>query len=259
MKRKIQSFIFTGLSICIIAPILVNQTVSALDKVYKIADEENNYDRFETEHFEVIYPKDEKERCDKITKELEENYDRVTNDLKVKVDKKTKIKLFKNKDDFHKSIHCYGTPLAHWVNGTGNDGFIETHLELTPERMREILVHEFTHIAVENINKGHIPFIFNDGIATYEAKQIWLKENFEKHLNKYLESGKQLPSESDWLIRYPQSPMGYEIAYAFTEFIVKNYGYEKMIELLKVDYQSGKFDPESIKDIYFEWIKLLNN
>ena len=111
----------------------------------------------------------------------------------------------------------------------------------------------FTHIAVENINSGHIPFIFNDGIATYEANQTWLKENLEKHLQEHLKNGKELPSEPDWLIKYPQCPFGYELAYSFTEFIVKNCGYDKMIEFLKADHQNNKFDFESVKDIYSEW------
>ena len=227
--------------------------IKTLKNKVNVVDEGKNYEHFETKHFDVIYPKDSKEQCEQVLKKLEESYDKVTNDLKVKVDKKTKIKLFKTKDDFHKSIGCYGTSLSNWVNGTGGDGFIKTHLELTPERIKQILVHEFTHIAVENINKGHIPFIFNDGIATYEANQTWLKENFEKHLNEYIESGKQLPTQPDWLIKYPQSPTGYELAYSFTEFIVKNYGYDKMIELLKTDYQNNKFDFESVNEIYSKW------
>ena len=217
----------------------------ALNKVYEIIDEEKNYSHLETEHFDVIYPKDSKEQCEKALKELEESYNKVTGDLKVKVDKKTKIKLFKTKDDFHKSIGCYGTDYANWVNGTGNDGFIKTHLELTPERMKEILVHEFTHIAVENINSGHIPFIFNDGIATYEANQTWLKGN--------LPNLTDIPETPDWLIKHPQNQAGYALAYSFTEFIIKNYGYDKMIEFLKVDYQNNKFNFESIKDIYSKW------
>ncbi|MBR2734776.1 MAG: hypothetical protein IKE05_01110, partial [Clostridia bacterium] len=117
-----------------------------------------------------------------------------------------------------------------------------THLELTPERMKEILVHEFTHIAVENINSGHIPFIFNDGIATYEANQTWLKGN--------LPNLTDIPETPDWLIKHPQNQAGYALAYSFTEFIIKNYGYDKMIEFLKVDYQNNKFYFESVNEIY---------
>ncbi len=217
----------------------------ALNKVYEIIDEEKNYGHFETEHFDVIYPKDSKEQCEKALKELEESYNKVTGDLKVKVDKRTKIKFFKTKDDFHKSIGCYGTDYANWVNGTGNDGFIKTHLELTPERMKEILVHEFTHIAVENINSSHIPFIFNDGIATYEANQTWLKGN--------LPNLTDIPETPDWLIKHPQNQVGYALAYSFTEFIVKNYGYEKIRELLKQDYVSNDFNFDNMKDIYSKW------
>ena len=65
--------------------------------------------------------------------------------------------------------------------------------------------------------------------------------------------------QPDWLIKYPQSPTGYELAYSFTEFIVKNYGYDKMIELLKVDYQNNEFNFEIIKDIYYEWRNLMLN
>lgn len=226
----------------------------ALNKVYEIIDEEKNYSHLETEHFDVIYPKGGKEQCEKALKELEESYDKVTGDLKVKVDKKIKIKLFKTKDDFHKSEGCYGFPeYTSWLNGTAKDGFIKTHLELTPERIEEILVHEFTHIAVENINSGHIPFVFNEGIATYEARQSQLKDK--------LKFVKELPLEPDWLIKgqLPKN-MSYCFAYSFAEFIVKNYGYDKMIEFLKVDYQNNKFDFESIKDIYSKWkTAVLNN
>lgn len=227
----------------------------ALNKVYEIIDEEKNYSHLETEHFDVIYPKSSKEQCEKALKELEESYDRVTGNLKVKVDKKTKIKLFKTKDDFHKAVGCYGFPeYTNYVNGTADNGFIKTHLELTPERIKEILVHEFTHISVENINNGHIPFVFNDGIATYEAGQSWLKNN--------LPNIDRLPEEPDWLIKghFPKEINKYAFAYSFAEFIIKNYGYDKMIEFLKVDYQNNKFNFESIKDIYSKWkTAVLNN
>lgn len=175
----------------------------------------------------------------------------MTNDLKVTVNKKTKIKLFKTKDDFHKAVGCYGFPeYTNYVNGAADNGFIKTHLELTPERIKEILVHEFTHIAVKNITNGYIPFVFNDGIATYEAGQSWLKDNLPKI--------DHLPEEPDWLIKgqfakdMPR-PFAYFFAYSFAEFIIQNCGYDKMIEFLKVGYQNNKFDFESVKDIYAGW------
>ncbi len=52
----------------------------------------------------------------------------------------------------------------------------------------------------------------------------------------------------------------YAFACSFAEFIIKNYGYDKMIEFLKVDYQNNKFDFESVNEIYSKWrISVLNH
>ncbi len=216
----------------------------ALNKVYEIIDEQTNYQTLETEHLKIIYPKSEFSKAEEVSKELESNYERITKNLGATLDEKVTVKLFEDKTSLHKSIGCYGKKKLEWVTGTGSKGIIKSTLELDINHLKQVLVHEFTHIVTEKINSDYIPFVFREGIATYEAGQ--------KNLKDELKSIKSLPSECDWLFKCQFS--NYSLAYSFTEFITENYGYEKIIEFLKADYRHNKFDLDSIKGIYKAWV-----
>lgn len=201
---------------------------------------------FETEHFKLEYPKVEEEKVKELTKELEKNYGRITTDLDVSLDKKTFVKLFKSKTAFQQSIGCYGASDVDWITGVGGNNAIKVRMDIDFDSLRQVIVHEFTHVATEAINSGHIPFVFMEGIATYEAGQKSLKES--------LKCVDHLPSDSEWLIKNNiPGNLRYGFAYSFTEFIVKNYGYEKIRELLKINYQNNEFHFDNIKDIYSAW------
>ena len=42
----------------------------------------------------------------------------------------------------------------------------------------------------------------------------------------------------------------------FVKYVVKNYGYDKLIELLKKDYSGGNYDSEA-RQLYNEWVEYL--
>lgn len=218
----------------------------ALDKVYEIVDEQINYQIIETEHFKIIYPKSEIPKTEEVTRPLENNYERVTRDLGVTLDKKITVKLFKEKISLHKSIGCYGKNNLEWITGAVNNGIIKSTLELDTNHLKQVLVHEFTHIVTEKLNPDYIPFVLKEGIATYEAGQ--------KNLKDKLIFIKSLPDDCGWIFKGQFSQdLSYSFAYSFTEFIIENFGYEKIIELLKVDYKHNKFDLSSVESIYKRW------
>lgn len=249
MKNKILTLVLT-ISICISS--LTKTNVNALDPENFSIPTENefvdnqNYQTFETEHFKIIYPESLLSKTEEACAELERNYEKILSDLKTSLGQKTTVKLFANKTTFHKSIGCYGKTELEWVTGTSCNGVIKSTLELEINHLKKVLVHEFTHVITEKLNPDYVPFIFKEGIATFEAGQRDLKDK--------LNLLKELPPACDWLFKGQFSPdLSYPIAYSFTEFIVENYGYEKIIAILKSDFRHNKFDLNSIKNIYESW------
>lgn len=201
--------------------------------------------QLETEHFKIEYPKVTEEKVKELSRYLEENYERITKDLGVSFDKKTPVKLFKTwsgfKNSFGEKIPVPSFATGGWVNNT-----VRVRMDLGDEMCKKTLLHEFTHAATKLINPGTIPFFLGNGIAEYEAGN--------KPDESFYKSVKTLPEDPSWLLQKNMPDYApYQFAYSFTEFIVKNYGYEKVRELLKQDYVSNGFNFDNMKDIYSKW------
>ncbi len=206
-------------------------------------------DKIETKHFKVTFPKSEKEKVNKVMETLKKNYLKVTSDLGVKFKEKTPIRFFINKDELHRNLGCYGFKEYDYIEANEKNGYIRSRLDLPVDELSTLLTHEFTHAAVNKLNpSGNTPFVLNDGIATYEAGQSqnsFLKRNVQT-----------LPDECGWLMKSEMPDyLKYPFAYSFTEFIIKNYGYDTMIKLIKTDFAKDDPNFESVKDIYDTWKK----
>ncbi len=93
-------------------------------------------------------------------------------------------------DDIIKVMIYYGddykdyTVLPLWSQG-GFDGKIRIQLNkhIKTERLKEIVFHEYAHLAIEGLTKGNCPLWFNEGVAQYFAVKNTTK-HFEKTAKK---------------------------------------------------------------------------
>lgn len=228
-------------------------------------------------HFNISYNESEKSAIADIENRLESSYDRITNDLKQPMDKPINIKIYPDLESFHfanklKSglfwwIRIFQKEEA-WVVGNtdSTSGDIKMVSPLNPgesghdyDSILSVAVHEFTHAVALKVmpNSNGLTSGFgltlNEGLAVYEAGQGTM---FEKDGSFNSAILRALPESIDKLsvdynYRYP-------VGYSFVKYIVENYGYDKIIELLKKDYSGNNYDSET-RALYDEWVEYLKS
>ncbi len=206
--------------------------------------------KYQSEHFSICSSEDKKEEVLEIIPKLEEKYRIVASHLKNELTDLVEVKVYSNLDEFHKVIGWISAP--DWVRGRAKDGVIEVVLEdyETSSRAIELIIHETTHIITQNMNLDwkYIPPVLWEGIATYEAGQSNLKNN--------LHTLKEIPSIEE-LFSLRQNKNLYPLAYSFVEFLIQNFGYEKIIEILNINYKDNEFDFFFLQNEYSTWAALL--
>ena len=197
--------------------------------------------RHESEHFRYISTKIDKEILSNLEESLESNYDRIANDLNVTLDEKINVTIYPNINEFHKATGYIDA--EDWFVGFARDGEIFMVSPLNPgsvhnyDSLMKVIVHEYTHILVENINKNTDVYL-NEGIAVVEANQI---DSSTKYYLKEIATLNKLPKIDEMKYNYSELEQPYLISGGFVDFIIKNNGYEKVIDLIK--------NPDNIEEI----------
>jgi RNA polymerase sigma-70 factor (ECF subfamily) len=256
IKRKLISVVFVllFLSGCSqdISKDTINTTNSSTEKDKIVLQLESDYFKF--------YSKDQDKECIKdLSNTLENNYTRITSDLKTSLNKKVNIYIFSDLSTFHEAINSPDAPS--WVVGTALPGTTTIKM-VNPFNadgrpyadMVKVLVHEFTHVVTMSINSDvhGIPTWLNEGVAAFEAEQYEgtvevlskAKSSNEYPTLKSLETGTNTFGNIG----------GYEFSYSITEYIVKTYGYDKLIALIKSPSEFEKILGLSKEDFQKEWV-----
>lgn len=192
-----------------------------------------------TEYFN-FYCNDGDKRClNDLANNLNDNYKRITNDLHATIPGRVNIYMYPDLITFHKEINQPNAP--NWVVGTAcqnnsikmvsplNSGGTHSYNEMV-----QVIVHEFTHIVISSINSNVnvIPIWLNEGTAEFEAKQM--TEGYKKTLkNKLLQNYYPTLSDLEKDTYTFGNDGGYQYSYTIVDYIVKNYGYDKLRDLIK--------------------------
>lgn len=236
MKENKRIIKFKGISL-ILGIGLIAVLVSCSKK------EDNNTLRFkkESEHF-IFYSTDKDEKIlDDLEKCLEDNYDGISKNLNVNSKKKVNVNIYPDIESFHNGIGM--SDAEDWVVGVAKEGEMFMVSPLNPgsvhtyDSLMKVIVHEYVHILVGEITNSTYSYL-NEGIAVVESKQI--DENMKAYL-KHITNLNKLPSIEDMEKNYSNLENPYQVSGGFVEFIVNEYGYEKMRDIIE--------EPESIEDI----------
>lgn len=209
--------------------------------------------RHESKHFRYISTKTDKEILSDLEENLESNYDRIANDLNVTLDKKINVTIYPNINEFHKATGYIDA--EDWLVGFARDGEIFMVSPLNPgsihnyESLMKVIVHEYTHILVEKINKNTDIYL-NEGIAVVEANQIDI--NTKVYL-KETASLNKLPKLDEMKNNYSELEQPYLISGGFVDFIIENNGYAKVIDLIKNPDNIEKIIGLSKEEIILKW------
>lgn len=219
--------------------------------------------QLESEHF-IFYSKEKDKECiEALASTLSDSYARISEDLGVTLSKKVNIYVYSDLDTFHSAINQPDAP--DWVVGIALPGTttikmvnplnVDSH---SYDSMLKVMVHEFTHIVTMNINPKvySLPLWLSEGIAMFEAGQTegvneWIstaKASDKFPTLKELESGSYTFGNIG----------GYQFSYSIIEYMVKNYGYDKVIALIKSPTEFEEIFGLSKEAFQKEWIEYLN-
>lgn len=190
---------------------------------------------------------------------LDENYIRVLNDLRTPpLHNKVDILIYANLNTYHKASYQPNAPTWVIANSVLGKDAIQMVNPLhgdgrSYDEYMKAIVHEFTHIIVMRyINStSNIPIWLNEGIASYEAKQdddAGPLVSTAKLMNT-LPTLKELETNNYTF----GNNNGYQFSYSIIEYIVKVYGYDKVVALVKSPAMFEKIIGMSKQDFQKVW------
>ena len=185
-----------------------------------------------------------------ILETLEDAYLEVGSELAYYPDVRVPVLLYKHRD------YADVTRSPEWA-GAVYDGKIRLPLagiQAVDKRLVAILYHEYMHVLVHFMAGGNVPVWLNEGLAEIAGRRINATPLAD--LTAAAESGQLL----DWrTLTNPFSglpvyriPLAYEQSYSLASFMVENYGWHNMTELLE---NLGKRQEWSlaVADVYREY------
>ena len=196
------------------------------------------YQAIETENFVIRYDKEDKEVISLVAEASEKHYKEVVDMFNYRPKRKTVVIL-------------YNDPTALMVNSNLGKGkppmgvyYASTVQILSPrlwvtehEDMREVflnegpMVHEFTHLLVDDMAKGNYPLWFTEGMALYQ-----------EYVQTGYEWGKDLryPNDKPYSLQQLTEDFGsldemlaYKRSFEIVRGIVEDHGFEGMKQVLE--------------------------
>lgn len=226
------------------------------ERIYREKDYKLNL-RKETQHFIICYTELDKTCIDIVSDVLENSYVRITSNFNQHLQDKLIIEVHSDRNQLHIALGFPDAP--DWVRGGIGGGKIVIASPLNPppgskfDNVVNTALHEFVHIIVNKIN-GDTPRWLNEGIACYEAKdnnENWIRKTIKEGLESNLiPTFKDLDTGEDFETFFKRN--GYQYSYTIVESIVKDFGYDKLCNLIKF--------PDNFADIFgMTEIQLQNN
>lgn len=205
----------------------------------------------ESDHFKFYSTDKDKEVLNKLEKSLEDNYERISKDLGVKLERKVNVNIYPDIKSFHDGIGM--SDAEDWLVGLARNGEMLMVSPLNPgsvhtyDSLMKVIVHEYAHILVGEITNETYTYL-NEGIAVVESNQF--DETMKAYL-KYAIKLNKLPSIDDMEKKYSNLEQPYITSGGFVEFLVNNYGYDKVTKII-AEPKSLENVTEVSKDKLFE-------
>lgn len=161
------------------------------------------------------------------------------------------------KDDFK-----FVTDSPDWSGGV-YDGTIRLPFgglqEVTPQ-VRAVLFHEYAHVAVFDLSRGNCPTWLNEGIAEFFGRL-----NFNRPLNELGRAtrGKTLIEFESLASGFTtfsakNATLAYQQSYALVNYIVTNYGWYRITNLLKLLGKGEIFEP-AFNEVFMDYSLTFDN
>ena len=233
-----------------------------LEKVSDIADKLDATDSLltltkSTEHFTFLYSELDSVSILQLLIRLEDDYHRILRDFGLKSLPKTKVRVYPNKEAFHRGINFPSAPDELLATAFGKDDFRMTSPSSVNREDSALLVnmvtHEFTHCVHLNIDYSpNNPRWLWEGVANFEAGYFVNPAEIEVVKNKTIPALSLL-----------NNGLEYELGYVIIEAIKEIWGFDKVVALIKkrgdtmavFEVTQNDFEKKIYQHIYRKYIE----
>ncbi|ABY93604.1 hypothetical protein JCM16816_22300 [Thermoanaerobacter brockii subsp. lactiethylicus] len=240
MKRKLFIFIFV---IILFVGFYFSNKIETVSYTFIKSAKENilknnvsSYKTAESEHFILKYSPEDQKYVSLVLKIAEKHYKGVTKDLGYEPKNKSLIIMYHDPEKMNKDFSLAKGESAMGLYLNGVISIQSPELWISPgqdlEKVFEHdgpIVHEFTHLIVDNVAKGNYPVWFTEGIALLEEYRengfIW-GEGIEEDKPYSLEELTYKFNQLDEVLAYKRS---FEIVKAISD----KYGMQSIRDILK--------------------------
>ncbi len=221
-----------------------------------LLDSFTNFDRFETEHFEIKLHKDESAALEPyVTELLEEAWDTLSAKYGYEPEAPITFEMFPDHEDF--AVRTLGLPgLGALGVAFGKVVVMDSPSARPPEEFNwgGTLWHEFAHVITLGTTDHKIPRWFSEGLSVYEERKAvpgWGDDLQLEYLSA-INDDQFLPIEdlNNGFVR-PTNPgqviLSYYQASLVCDYIDETYGFDAILEMLS-SYKDGRNTEEVFEE-----------
>jgi len=207
----------------------------------------------ETEHFTIYYETLKQKTLSDIEEKLETSYATIQDFFSLRQTQKGKVVVYASVERFQRAYLGIFLSLLYsdWASGAAYQDLVlitspeNPGTQHTYEDVLEIVTHEYTHTLVYQQNEMSNIWL-DEGVATFMSGQKselpLIIPGFEamqkQDMNTFLENE------------------GYAFSYVYVEYLVKIYGNEKVVNLIRSNDYEETFGKSAL-GIYNEWVSYL--
>lgn len=242
---------------------MIKQWFEKYQRALKANEKEAGMAQGGTLHFSIKFQEVAEDSAAKarVEKALEYAYEKVTRDLGQVPAKIVNVVIYANREDYEAAGE-----VAHWVGAhyDPQDGSIRVGLtngKMSDAEFTGYLVHEFTHLVLDEITQHQIPSWLTEGIAQIEQDRDM--SSADQKLKAVLKRADAIPSfasfEREITGGGAVEPLtGYAMAWSFTKYLQDQWGSGSMGGVLTKLGQKYSFEEAAAsdyKDLMKKWIE----
>ena len=213
---------------------------------------ENENSTYEYTHFTLHGQSASKSEADIINDELEKHYMRILDDMGLTSINRVHLYIFNDGSSLRDAVakRYPGIYLPGFATGL-TPSATDIYLVKPPSGRFTIYIHEFAHCVEQHVN----PSIPNRPRWLWESIALFEAGEFTEPSNISVLTSNNLPRLSD--MSDFNNTVVYQIGYLLGEYVFKNFGKEKYIELIKSNGNVGSVLGLTDNAFMNEWYKYL--
>jgi len=182
----------------------------------------------------------------------EEGLARLTQDIGTYLERPIKIYIYASGEDLQGAM-IYS---QEWTGGVAFADFGIIAISIAPSQLewgKRALIHELTHLVVHQATfspYGQLPLWLDEGLATYSEGE--LDPDLRSSLNRAISEGALISVRSlcsPFSAYSDKARLSYAQSYSLAEYLLDNYGQDKMLDLLTILKQGSTYD-EALTEVY---------